>query len=212
MTVEIGSDMACPYCFIGIRRFEMALDELDFDDDIEVVWRSFELDPDAEKQCSQSKVEHLAKKYDQPEKWAELLCLSLAEQGKQIGIEFDFENNKVTNTFDAHRLMQFAKTVNKANELKEQLLRACFQQGKLLADHQALLSCAENAGLAQEQVTQMLNSDEFSEQVIEDQKMAEEIGIGSAPFFIIDEAYGMEGAQPIEHIQKMLSDIHSGQI
>lgn len=190
----------------------MALADLDFSDQVEVIWRSFELDPNADKQYQISKAEHLAEKYDQPQKWAELLCLSLAEQGSELGIQFDFDNNQVTNTFDAHRLLQFAKTFGKDNELKEQMLSACFEKSELLADHSILLLCATKAGLDESLAAQVLNGENFSAEVRDDQKMAEEIGIASVPFFIIDEAYGMEGAQPIEHIKKMLSDVHSGQI
>lgn len=212
MKVEIWSDISCPYCFISKRRFELALAELDFAADVDVIWRSFELDPNAEKQYQQSKVEHLAEKYDQPQKWAELLCLSLTEQGSELGIQFDFDNNKVTNTFDAHRLLQYAKTENKENELKESLLSACFEKSALLADHESLLACAEQVGLNKQQANEVLSSDDYSQQVREDQTMAQEIGIESVPFFIIDEAYGMEGAQPVEHIKKMLTDVYSGQI
>ncbi|NVK23608.1 MAG: DsbA family oxidoreductase [Gammaproteobacteria bacterium] len=212
MKVEIWSDLACPYCFIGKRRLELALEKVDFAGDVEIIWRSFELAPEAPQQSPLSKIEHLAEKYDQPKKWAELLCLSLAEQGKEININFDFEQLKVTNTLDAHRLLQLAKTLNKSDVLKEQLLLAGFESGKLLADKHVLSECGVAAGIEKERCEQVLSSNEFLSEVREDEQMAQEIGISSVPFFIIDEAYGMEGAQPVEHIQKMLTDIHNGAI
>lgn len=212
MKVEIWSDIACPYCFLGKKRFDIALQQLPFKDDVEVVWRSFELDPNAKEAYKESKYELLAEKYDQSEEWAKLLCESLTEQGKEIGIEFNFDTNKVTNTFDAHRLLQLAKEHGLADSLKEKLLTEFFSHGALLADHQTLTDIAIASGLTEQQVSQVLSSQQFGEAVREDESIAAEIGIQSVPFFIIDEAYGMEGAQPVEHIQKMLSDIHSGSL
>ena len=212
MKVEIWSDIACPYCFLGKKRFDIAVKQLPFKDEIEVVWRSFELDPNAEKTYHESKYKQLAEKYDQSEEWAKLLCESLTEQGKEIGIDFNFDTNKVTNTFDAHRLLQLAKTQNLADNLKEQLLIEFFSHGATLSEQSTLLNIATSVGLSEQQVTQVLGSKQFSDEVREEESMAAEIGIQSVPFFIIDEAFGMEGAQPIEHIQKMLTDIHQGSL
>ncbi len=212
MKIEIWSDIACPYCYLGKRRLDMAMQQLDFAADIEVVWRSFELDPNAKNSYEESKYELLAEKYDQSKEWAELLCESLTQQGSDIDVHFDFDNNKVTNTFDAHRLIQLAKTQNLSSELKEELLKQFFSQGKLISDRNVLLDVATKVGLAQEAVEQVLDSEDFAAQVREEEQMAQEIGIQSVPFFIIDEAYGMEGAQPVEHIKSMLTDIHQGKL
>ena len=142
MKIEIWSDIACPYCYLGKRRLDLAMQQLEFAADIEVVWRSFELDPNAKASYDQSKYELLAEKYDQSKEWAELLCESLTQQGKEIGVEFDFDSNKVTNTFDAHRLIQLAKTQNLSSELKEELLKQFFAQGKLISNRSVLLDVA----------------------------------------------------------------------
>lgn len=212
MKIEIWSDIACPYCYLGKRRLDMAMKELTFADEIEIVWRSFELDPNAQKSYQESKYELLAEKYDQSKEWAELLCESLTAQGKEIGVDFDFDNNQVTNTFDAHRLIQLAKAQGVGSELKEELLKQFFSNGKLISDRDVLLEIAHAVGLAKEAVEQMLNSDDYASEVREEEQMAAEIGIQSVPFFIIDEAFGMEGAQPVEHIKSMLTDIHQGKI
>lgn len=212
MKIEIWSDIACPYCYLGKRRLDMAMQQLDFAADIEVVWRSFELDPNAKSSYDESKYELLAEKYDQSKEWAELLCESLTQQGKEIGVEFDFDSNKVTNTFDAHRLIQLAKTQNLSSELKEELLKQFFSQGKLISDRNVLSDAATKVGLAQEAVEQVLDSEDFVAEVREEEQMAQDIGIQSVPFFIIDEAFGMEGAQPIEHIKSMLTDIAQGKL
>lgn len=212
MKIEIWSDIACPYCYLGKRRLDMAMQELDFAADIELVWRSFELDPNANKTYEESKYELLAEKYDQSKEWAELLCESLTQQGEEIGVSFDFDRNQVTNTFDAHRLIQLAKSQGLSSEMKEELLRQFFAEGKLISDRAILVDAANKVGLAQDEVEQMLDSSNFTEQVREEEQMAQEIGIQSVPFFIIDEAYGMEGAQPVEHIKSMLTDIHQGKL
>ena len=212
MKVEIWSDFTCPYCYLGKRRLERALSELPFADEVEVEWLSFEINPETLGTSEKTKVEHLADKYDQPEKWAELLCLSLTEQGQEIDIKFDFANNKVSNTYDAHRLLQLAKSQNKADELNEQLLFACFTEGKSLADHKVLIDCSEKVGLNSEEVNNLLADSTFSDEVTQDKTLASEIGIQSAPFFIIDEAFGMEGAQPVEHIKKMLTDVYQNNL
>lgn len=212
MKIEIWSDIACPYCYLGKRRLDMAIEALEFSADVELIWRSFELNPNAQLSYSKTKYELLAEKYDQSPEWAKLLCESLSAQGQEIGIEFDFDNNKVTNTFDAHRLLQLAKTYNLSCQLKEELLQQFFSQGKLISDRHVLLNAAIKVGLAQEAVEQVLDSDKFAAEVREEQQMAQEIGIQAVPFFIIDEAYGMEGAQPVDHIKSMLTDIHQGKL
>ena len=212
MKIEIWSDIACPYCYLGKRRLDMALRALDFADEIELVWRSFELDPNAELNYQQNKYELLAEKYDQSKEWAELLCESLTQQGKEIGVDFDFDKNQVTNTFDAHRVLQLAKKHGLSNECKEALLTVFFTEGKLVSDHSVLQQVARQVGLPSDEVDVLLSSEEYTEQVREEEQMAAEIGIQSVPFFIIDEAFGMEGAQPVEHIKSMLMDIHLGKL
>lgn len=212
MKIEIWSDIACPYCYLGKRRLDMAMEELAFSDEIEVVWRSFELDPNAKDSYEESKYELLAEKYDQSKEWAELLCESLTAQGKEIGVDFDFDNNKVTNTLDAHRLIQLAKAQGLSSELKEELLKQFFSNGKLMSDQSVLKESALTVGLDKASIEHLFASEDFIADVREEEKMAEEIGIQSVPFFIIDEAYGMEGAQPIEHIKTMLTDIHQGKL
>lgn len=212
MKIEIWSDIACPYCYLGKRRLDIAIEELAFADEIEVVWRSFELDPDAKISYQESKYDLLAEKYDQSKEWAELLCESLTAQGKEIGVEFDFDNNKVTNTFDAHRLIQLAKSHGLSSELKEELLKQFFSNGKLISEKAVLTEAALNVGLSQDSIEQLFGSENFTSDVREEEQMAAEIGIQSVPFFIIDEEYGMEGAQPVEHIKTMLTDIHQGRL
>jgi len=212
MKVEIWSDIACPYCYIGKRRFEMALEKFDGKDDVEIIWRSFELDPNAELSYQENKYELLAKKYDQPLKWAELACDDMAKQGAEIGLTLDFDINKPTNTFNAQRLIHLANENGKGQEVQSLLFESFFSKGELISQNDILLTIAANAGIDKSKAEQVLNSDVYSDQVKEDEALASELGIQSVPFFIIDEAYGMEGAQPVEHILTMLENVSNGAI
>ena len=212
MKVEIWSDIACPYCYIGKRRFEMALEKFDGKENVEVIWRSFELDPNAELTYQENKYELLAKKYDQPLKWAELACDDMAKQGAEIGLNVDFDNNKPTNAFNAQRLIHLASESGKEQEVQNLLFESFFSKGELISKSDILLTIAAKAGLDKDKAEQVLNSDGYSAQVKEDEALAKELGIQSVPFFIIDEAYGMEGAQPVEHILTMLENVSNGVI
>ncbi len=212
MKVEIWSDIACPYCYIGKRRFEMALEKFGGKDDVEIIWRSFELDPKAELSYQENKYELLAKKYDQPLKWAELLCDDMTKQGAEIGLNLDFDINKPTNTFNAQRLIHLAAEFGKEQEVQDLLFERFFSKGALISQSSILLEIAKDAGIDFSKAEQVLNSDVYGEQVKEDEALAAELGIKSVPFFIIDEAYGMEGAQPVEHMLTMLENVSNGAI
>ncbi len=210
MKVEIWSDIACPYCYIGKRRFEMALEKFDKRDDVEVIWRSFELDPDAKLQYQQNKYQLLAEKYDQPLKWAELACDEMAKQGAEIGLTFNFDINQPTNTFNAQRLIHFARESGQQTKVQDLLFERFFSKGELISQNETLLDIAKTAGIDQQQAQQVIDSDLYTKQVREDEALAQELGIKSVPFFIIDEEYGMEGAQPVGHILDMLQNVSTG--
>lgn len=210
MKVEMWSDVACPYCYIGKRRFEMALEQFEQKDDVEVIWRSFELDPEAKLTYEENKYQLLAEKYDQPLKWAELACDDMTKQGAEIGLKFNFDINQPTNTFNAQRLIHLATESGKQQEVQDLLFDRFFSKGDLISENSILLEIASEAGLDVNKVEQALNSDVYSSQVREDEALAEELGIQSVPFFIIDEAYGMEGAQPVDHILTMLENVSNG--
>lgn len=210
MKVEMWSDVACPYCYIGKRRFELALEQFEQKDDVEVIWRSFELDPDAKLTYEENKYQLLAEKYDQPLKWAELACDDMTKQGAEIGLKFNFDINKPTNTFNAQRLIHLATESGKQQEVQDLLFERFFSKGELISESSILLEIARDAGMDVSKVEQALTTDVYSSQVREDEALAKELGIQSVPFFIIDEAYGMEGAQPVEHILQMLENVSSG--
>jgi predicted DsbA family dithiol-disulfide isomerase len=189
--VEIWSDVVCPWCYIGKRRFESALARLDRP--VEVEWKSFELNPDAPVRRG-STAEHLARKYGlTPDQVAAMnertTALAAAE-----GLEYHLDETQGGNTFDAHRLLQLAKSRGIGGEMKERLLRAYFTESEPIGEREVLVHLGEELGLAD--AGEVLASDAFAREVRADEHEARLFGINAVPFFVIDRYYAVEGAQP----------------
>lgn len=198
MKVDIWSDFACPFCYIGKRRFEAALEQFAHKSSIEVVFRSFELDPDSPRDIDHDVYDMLASKYNMTRQQAIEMNQNLSLQAKAVGLDFHFDTLVLTNTFDAHRLAHYAATKAKMNEMTERLLKAYFADSKHLGDHETLLALAAEVGLDKEEVAAVLAGEEFSENVRADEQEAAMIGIRGVPFFVIDRKYAISGAQPSE--------------
>ncbi len=204
MKVEIWSDIACPWCFVGKRRFEKAIASFPERDSLDIVWRSFELDPNAPARQDKPTVDLLASKYRMPPSQAQGMLDNMTATGAVDGIEFRFDRSISGNTFDAHRLIHFAATHGKRAEMVERLFRGYFTDGEAMGDRPTLERLAMDIGLDQGAVTSMLNSDAFAADVRADEARAQQFGISGVPFFAIDEKYGVSGAQPAEIIVKAL--------
>lgn len=206
MHIEIWSDYVCPFCYIGKRRLEMAMNELPFQKEVSVEYKSFELDRNAPKNSTQSIHEELAKKYGMSVAEAKKMNESVAEQARTVGLHFRFDNMRTTNTFDAHRLQKYASTVGK--DITEKLLSAHFTEGKYLGDHQVLLDIAVLSGLDKEKVLEVLNDGEaFADLVRNDEYEASRFGISGVPFFLINRKYAISGAQPVETFKQALQKV-----
>ncbi|MEO3936098.1 DsbA family oxidoreductase [Dermatophilaceae bacterium Soc4.6] len=197
MTVEIWSDVVCPWCYIGKRRFEGALARFDHRDDIELVWRSFELDPSAAPSGSEPGryVERLASKYGMPLAQAQEAIDGMTQTAAAEGLDFHFELARPGNTFDAHRLLHLAREHGVQDALKERLDHATFTQGSPPSDHAALTAHAVEIGLPADEVAAVLSSDRYADAVRADEAQARAYGINGVPFFVIDGKYGISGAQ-----------------
>ena len=200
MKVEIWSDVVCPWCYIGKRRFESALAR--FDQEVEVEWKSFELDPNAPVHRG-STAEHLARKYgmtlEQVAKSHErMTALAAAE-----GLEYHLDETQGGNTFDAHRLLHLAQERGVQGELKERLMRAYFSESEPVGEREVLARLAGEVGLAD--AAEVLASDAYADAVRADEREARLLGISAVPFFVIDRYYGIEGAQPAEVILDALT-------
>lgn len=194
--VEIWSDVVCPFCFIGKKNFEAALEKYSGPEKIEVVWRSFELDPKAQK-SQQIKIHDLiAKKYGRTAEWAQENNQRLTAQGKAIGIDFDFNSIIPTNSFDAHRLLHFARAENKENEVAQLLFSAYFSQGQDIAQPSVLADIVVKAGLSAEKWNQVFLGQDFATDVRNEEGQAQELGITGVPAFVFNRKYLVSGAQP----------------
>jgi predicted DsbA family dithiol-disulfide isomerase len=205
LQIDVWSDIACPWCYVGKRRLEGALQE--FPHDVKVVWHAFELDPSApkERDPSISHAERLAKKYGMSVEQARRNTERLTDVAKGEGLAFDFERIRSGNTFDAHRLVQLGKVRGRQAAVEEQFFSAYLEQGALMSDHGTLSRLAVEAGLDEGEVADVLASDRFSEEVRADEARAHELGISGVPCFVLDERFAVSGAQSRE---VMLSALH----
>lgn len=204
MKVEVWSDVVCPWCYVGKRRFEAALDRFEHRDQVEVVWRSFELDPSAPRRRSLSAAEHLGQKYGMTREqveasWARLTALAAAE-----GLEYHLDRTQGGSSFDAHRLLQLAAEHGLQDRLKERFLLAYFTESLPLGEPEVLDALAVEAGLPADEVAEVLSSDRFSDAVRADESRARQLGINGVPFFAIDNRFGVSGAQSADLLLEAL--------
>jgi predicted DsbA family dithiol-disulfide isomerase len=203
--VEIWSDVVCPWCYIGKRRFEAALDRFEHREDVEVVWRSFELDPEAERTGEPGgATEHLAAKYRVSVDQARQMQQRVADAAAGEGLEYQLAKAVPANTVDAHRVIHLAARHGLQGEMKERLLRAHFIEGEPVGEVDTLVTLAAEVGLDADEVRRTLESQELVEAVRADEAEARGLGISGVPFFVIDRRYGVSGAQPSEHLLEAL--------
>nr|WP_229716966.1 DsbA family oxidoreductase [Paenibacillus aceti] len=207
MKVEVWSDVACPFCYIGKRKFEQALEQFPHKDQVELVFKSFQLDPDAPKQYDQSMNEMLAQKYGISVEQARGMNAQVVAQASEVGLNYQLDTAIMTNTLDAHRVSHYADTKGKGREMVERLLAAYFTESKNVGDHDVLAALAAEVGLDAAEVKQMLAGDEYKEQVIRDQQEGGQLGVQAVPFFVLNRKYGVRGAQPVESFLGVLNQV-----
>jgi predicted DsbA family dithiol-disulfide isomerase len=204
MKVEIWSDVVCPWCAIGKRRFEKALAGFAHRDEVEVSFHSFELDPDAPHALEGDLSDHLAAKYGVSRERADEMHRQMTETAAVDGWEFHFERARRGNTFDAHRLLHLAADNGVQDAVKERLFQGYFTDGEAIADHPTLVRLAADAGLDADEARAVLESDRYADAVRADQRQAQAYGITAVPFFVVDRKYGVAGAQPSEALLQVL--------
>jgi len=207
MKIEIWSDVVCPWCYIGRRRFEKALDQFEHRNEVEVIWRSYQLDPNAPRDFEGSVNDLLAQRYglsqaEAASKNEQVVALAALE-----GLEFHFDKAHPVNTLDAHRLLHLAAKHHLQGEMKERLQKAYFTEGLVISDHPTLVRLAEQVGLNGEEVRQMLESDVFTQDVQVDEQRARAMGSNGVPFFVFEEKYAVSGAQPSEIFLQALDQV-----
>jgi predicted DsbA family dithiol-disulfide isomerase len=204
MTVEIWSDVVCPWCYIGKRRFENALAQFEHRDEVEVRYRSFELDPSAPAQAEGAPAERLASKYGISVEQAEASNAQLTAMAAAEGLEYHLDRTRGGNTFDAHRLLQLAVDRGVQPEVKERLMRGYFTESEPVGDRETLVKLAADAGLDADEARAALQSDAYADAVREDETLAQRIGIQGVPFFVLGRRFGVSGAQPAELLLEAL--------
>jgi predicted DsbA family dithiol-disulfide isomerase len=198
LAVEIWSDVVCPWCYIGKRRFESALAQFEHRDEVGLRWRSFELDPDAPRIAEVTGPERLAAKYGVSLEQARAMNANVTGIAAGEGLEYRLDRTRGGNTFDAHRLIQLAADEGIQDAVKERLMRGYFAEGEPIGDHDALARLTADAGLDPGAARALLAGDAHADSVRADEQLARQLGITAVPFFVLDRRYGVSGAQPAE--------------
>jgi predicted DsbA family dithiol-disulfide isomerase len=198
MKVEIWSDIVCPWCYIGKRRFETALGQFSHRDHIEVTWRSFELDPQAPARLTGSLTELLARKYRMPLAEAAARQAQITDLAAKEGLEYHLDLAQPGNTFYAHQLLHLAAAHGLQDQMKERLMQAYFTQSLPIGDLDTLASLALEVGLDVDEARTTLETGVYGDEVRKDEQLAAALGIRGVPFVVLDEQYGVSGAQPAQ--------------
>lgn len=205
VTVEIWSDVMCPFCYIGKRKFEAALDSFPSKDQVEIVWKSFQLNPNQKTDPNKNATQYLAEIKGWSYQEAESANNYVTEMAKGVGLNYQLNKAVVANSFDAHRLIQYAKTQGKGDAAEERLFKAYFTEGENTADHTTLLRLAKEIGLDENACKRVLESNEFAEAVRSDVNEGEQLGLTGVPFFVINRRYAVSGAQDVSVFLKSLN-------
>ncbi|AZK45426.1 DsbA family oxidoreductase [Paenibacillus lentus] len=207
MKIDIWSDFACPFCYIGKRKFEAALEKFPHRDQVEVGFRSFELAPDAQKNTGKDMNTVLAEKYGMPYERAKQMNDQVTLQAAEVGLEYHMDSVIPTNTHDAHQLTHFAKQHGKANEMAERLFKAYFTEGLDLGDLPTLARLAAEIGLNEHDALKTLEEAPLNHTVTEELQEGARLGITGVPFFVFNNKYAVSGAQPSETFLEVLQQV-----
>lgn len=198
MKVDIWSDVRCPFCYIGKRKFEVALEKFSNKNDVEVEWHSFELDPSLIANKDENHVKHLAEAKGISKEQVDQMHDHVNKMAAEVDLGFHFDKVVVANSFNAHRLIQLAKTKEVADEVEEALFKAHFVEGKNIDGPETLMNIGLSAGIDKDDLKKVIDSEEFSKQVRQDEQQAQLYGINGVPFFVLNNKYGVSGAQSPE--------------
>ena len=201
----------CPFCYIGKRHLEKALEEFPATNKIEIVWKSFQLNPHMPESSEESVYEYLAKSKGISLEQSKEMHKRVELMAKNAGLDYHFDIAKVANSFKAHRVLQLAKRSNLGDEFKEALLHAYFTEGKNTSDKQVLVELAEQIGLTADDVELALTNEAFANYVRNDIEEARQIRVQGVPFFVFDRKYAVSGAQPIEYFKATLEKVFAEQ-
>ncbi len=216
MRIDIWSDVVCPWCYIGARSLEEALATFAHADEVEVVWRAFELDPSAPAERDGTYAEHLARKYGTTPQEAADKLVGIVTAGAAVGINFRFDIARPGNSFDAHRLAHVARTRGLHRRLNERLFAATFTEGLPIGDRDTLVKLAVDVGIPEDEARRALDDDEVAADVRAEEATAHDLGVQGVPFFVFDRRLAVSGAQPpavmLEVLDKVWAEAHPGDV
>lgn len=205
MKIEIWSDVACPWCYIGKRRFETALNGFAHKDSVEVQWRSYQLDPTIPEHYDGTELSYLSDRKGMDPAQVAGMFKHVTEQAKAEGLNYKFDDVVVANSFNAHQLLHLAAANGKADAVKESLLSGHFEHGLDIGSREALVAIGTAAGLSEADINEALDTDKYADEVRHDFAEARALGVQGVPFFVLDRKYGISGAQPAEVFAQALN-------
>jgi predicted DsbA family dithiol-disulfide isomerase len=211
LRIDIWSDIACPWCYVGKRRLEAALAQFEHRDQVKIHWRAFELDPSAPRVRDETEpyAARLARKYRVAPSQAQTMIDRMTRTAAEDGLDFHFERARSGNTFDAHRLVHLGEVRGVQDAVKERFLRAYLSEGHAIGLPEVLAPLAVEAGLDRDEVREVLAGDRYAAEVRGDERLAQELGISGVPFFVLDQRLGVSGAQPAEVLRGALAEAWS---
>jgi predicted DsbA family dithiol-disulfide isomerase len=209
MKVEIWSDVMCPFCYIGKRRLEDALQQLPFKSDIEVEWKSYQLDPDIKNEPGKNVNQYLAERKGVTVSHARQMNEQVTRMAAEAGLEYNLHKAVVANSFDAHRFSHLAAQHGLGNEAEELIFKAYFTEGKNIADIDTLVQLGTEIGLDAAEVKQALETNAHAQAVQQDIDEATALGVRGVPFFVLDRKYAVSGAQPVEVFKQALEGAYT---
>lgn len=207
MKIEIWSDIMCPFCYIGKRQLEAALEQFP-NNDFEIEWKSFQLDPTITPQSGKDVYTFLAERKGMSLEQSKEMHKGVAERAKSVGLDYNFDKTVISNSLEAHRIIQLAKTKKLGDQMEEIFFKAYFTEGRDLNDGPTLIELAEKAGLNKNDVIEVLESDHlYLKEVQNDISEAQQIGVQGVPFFVFDRKYAVSGAQPVEAFVQTIQEV-----
>ncbi|MBI3237329.1 MAG: DsbA family oxidoreductase [Flavobacteriia bacterium] len=210
MKIEIWSDVMCPFCYIGKRRLEQALEQIPGSEAYSIEWKSFQLDPDLVTNGKENPYEYLADRkgisYQESVKMHE----NVVNAAREVGLDYRFDQAVVANSLDAHRLSHLAKQHGVGNALEERLFQAYFTEGRDIADHATLTELGIEVGIPKADIDTLYSGDQFLAEVQRDIAEAQQIGVRGVPFFVFDRKYAVSGAQPVEAFLETINAVKAG--
>ncbi|ATP42074.1 disulfide bond formation protein DsbA [Solibacillus sp. R5-41] len=204
MKIEVWSDYVCPFCYIGKKQLEIALQQTGYEQAVEIEYKSYLLDPSTPVDASESIYNDLQQKYNMSFEEVKNMADNVAERAKNVGLDYNFDDMKTANTVKAHRLSKWAETQGKGKEFTEFVLKAYFLEGQAIGQADVLLALVEKAGLPTDAAKEIIAGDQFEDEVQQDIATAQQLGVRGVPFFVIDNKYGIAGAQPQEVFEKTI--------